>query len=60
MRKRGQEMTREQRIIMVVFLSLLSSGAFGAAGHGWAGIFVVVCLGLTFGLLDDREDDDGE
>jgi hypothetical protein len=53
-------MTREQRIIMVVFLTLLSSGAFGAAGHGWAGIFVVVCMGAAFGLLDDREDDDGE
>ena len=53
-------MTRGQRIVMVVFLTLLSCGAFGAALNSWAGIFMGVCMGVAFGLFGSGEDDDGQ
>lgn len=54
-------MSRDQRPILVVLLTLLSSGTFGAALHSWAGIFMGVCMGVAFGLFDPREDDgDGQ
>ena len=58
--KRGQEMTSGQRIIMTVFLTLLSCGAFGAALNSWTGIFVGVCIGVTFGLFEAEDGNDEE
>ena len=45
---------------MVVSLTLLSCGAFGAALNSWAGIFMGVCMGVAFGLFGSGEDDDGQ
>lgn len=53
-------MTSGQRIIMTVFLTLLSCGAFGAALNSWTGIFVGVCIGVTFGLFEAEDGNDEE
>ena len=54
-------MSRDQRLILVVLLTLLSSGTFGAALHSWAGIFMGVCMGVAFGLFGPEEgNDDGQ
>lgn len=49
---------RERRIIMVVFLTLMLCGAFGADTSIWVTVFVGVCLGVAFGLFDPEEGDD--
>lgn len=43
---------------MVVFLTLMLSGAFGTDTSIWVTIFIGVCLGVAFGLFDSGEDDD--
>ena len=49
---------RERRIIMVVLLTLMLCGAYGADTSIWVTIFIGVCLGVAFGLFDPEEGDD--
>lgn len=49
---------RERRIIVVVLLTLMLCGAYGADTSIWVTIFIGVCLGVAFGLFDSGEDDD--
>ena len=53
-------MTIGQRIVMTVFLTLLSCGAFGAALNSWTGIFMGVCIGVAFCLFEVEDGYDEE
>lgn len=48
----------ERRIAAFAMAMLMLCGAFGTDLDIWVGTFMVLCLGLTFGLWGDRGDAD--
>ena len=53
-------MSRDQRMILVLFLILLSSGCFGTSPNGWTDIVMGVCLAVAFGVYSAGEEDGDE
>ena len=53
-------MTRKERQVLAVCLTVMLCISFGIALHSWAGVCIGICIGVPFGLFGSEKDDEDE
>lgn len=51
-------MSKEEKRILAICLTILYCISFGIAMHSWTGVCVGICMGVACGLFGSEEADD--